>query len=116
MKQISRELDCLVNKSTEIKKQDPTTKLGDVIKQFVESNIEPKHKKSSPLMELWNKILPEEQRRHCKIDSISGGLMKVKVDSPSYLSELQWSSGDLLAKIKEQCPAARIKKIKFTVG
>ena len=106
----------MINKSTEVKRQDPTAKLGDVVKQFVENNIEPKHKKSSPLMELWDKILPEGQRRHCKIDSISGGLMKVKVDSPSYLYDLQLSGGELLAKIKEHCPAARIKKIKFTVG
>ncbi|MHC4157670.1 MAG: DciA family protein [Planctomycetota bacterium] len=91
-------------------------KLGNVINELVENRISPQQSKYMLITELWNELLPEELCRHCRITGISGGRLKVLVDSPSFASELRWHSAGLLEEIKQQCPQARIKDIQCIVG
>jgi hypothetical protein len=82
----------------------------------MENRISPQQARFGPIARLWNQLLPDELHRHCKIDGISGGRLKVLVDSPAYLYELQLCSSELLGELQRQCPRAQIKKIKFVVG
>ncbi|MHC4571687.1 MAG: DciA family protein [Planctomycetota bacterium] len=91
-------------------------KLGDVIRQLVENRISPLQARFGKIEEAWNQLLPAELCRHCGITSISGGQLKVHVDSPSYVYELQLCSSELLEELQRQCPRAKIKKIKFIIG
>lgn len=91
-------------------------KLGNVINELLETKISPLKSKYMLVTELWNELLPEELCQHCRITNISGGRLKVLVDSPSFASELRWHSAGLLEEIKRQCPQARIKDIQFIVG
>jgi len=91
-------------------------KLGDVAKRFIEGIVSPRQAKFAPVAEIWCQLLPDELNRHCRIADISGGHLKVVVDSSSYLYELQLCSSELLKELKQRCPRARIKDIKFTVG
>jgi hypothetical protein len=40
----------------------------------------------------------------------------VQVDSPSYVYELQLCSSELLNELQQQCPKARLTRIKFVVA
>jgi len=78
--------------------------------------ISPRQNRFGVVAELWSRLLPGELRRHCDIVDISGGQLKVQVDSPSYMYELQLCSSELLKELQQQCPRARLTKIKFVVA
>ncbi|MHC4494517.1 MAG: hypothetical protein ACYSYM_01700 [Planctomycetota bacterium] len=40
----------------------------------------------------------------------------MRVDSSSYMYELQLCSSELLEELQQQCPKARLTRIKFTVA
>ncbi len=78
--------------------------------------ISPRQTKFSEVAEVWSQLLPAELRRHCEIADISGGQLVVQVDSPSYVYELQLCSSELLEELQQQCPKARLTKVKFVVA
>jgi len=91
-------------------------RLGDVTRELMENRISPQQARFALIAELWNQLLPDELRRHCKIAGISGGQLKVLVDLPAYKYELRLCSSELLSELQRQCPRAHIKTIKFVVG
>ncbi len=91
-------------------------RLGDVTKDLMDNRISPQQAKFGPIAELWNRLLPEELRRHCKIAGFSAGRLKVLVDLPPHMYEMQLCSPELLSELQRQCPRANIKEIKFVVG
>lgn len=98
------------------RKKYSTIRLGHVAQQLMAEQISPRQTKFGPVAELWSQLLPAEISRHCEIVDISGGQIKVQVDSPSYMYELQLCSSELLEELQQQCPKARLTKIKFVVG
>jgi predicted nucleic acid-binding Zn ribbon protein len=95
---------------------DRATRLGDILSELMENRISPQQARFGTLAELWGELLPAELRWHCKLADISGGQLKVVVDSPSYANELRWCSSELLDELQRQFPRAKIKGIKFVVG
>ncbi len=98
------------------REQAGTERLGDLVEQVIERGVVPRQVRFGRLAEVWGGLLPVELRRHCRIADVSGGLVRVLVDSPSYVYELQLCCGELLEGLQRQCPRLRIKKIKFAVG
>ena len=98
------------------RKLNKTTRLGDVVKQLMENRVSPRQARFEAIAEVWSRLLPAEVHSHCEIADISGGQLKVLVDSPSYVYDLRLCSPELLEELQQQCPRARIKKIKFTIG
>lgn len=92
------------------------SKLGDVAKQIMNDRILPRQKRYASVAQLWARLLPEQLQQNCKIIDISAGQLKVQVQSKAYEQELRWCSTELLRQLQEQCPQAKIKKIKFVVG
>jgi len=97
-------------------KLNKTTRLGDVVKQLMENRVSPRQARFEAIAEVWSRLLPAEVHSHCEIADISGGQLRVLVDSPSYVYDLRLCSPELLEELQQQCPRARIKKIKFTIG
>jgi hypothetical protein len=93
-----------------------TERLGEALNELMENWISPQQARVASAVELWDSLLPAELRWHCKITEISRGQLKILVDSPSYVYELQLCSSELLAQLQQQCPQAHIKKLKFIVG
>jgi len=91
------------------------TKISDAINQLMEKQISPAQSRFGPLVEEWNRIIPREMQQHCNLADISGGQLKVSVDSPAYRYELQICSPSILEKLQENCPRAKIRKIKFVL-
>jgi predicted nucleic acid-binding Zn ribbon protein len=90
--------------------------LGDVLSELVENQVSPKQTRFGLITGAWGQMLPTELYQHCRIVDISSGRLKVLVDSPSYMYELQLLSCELLKELARRCPRARIKEIKFAVG
>jgi len=97
-------------------KSQTTIRLGQVVQQLIDERISPRQARFSQVAAVWSQLLPAELCRHCEIVDISGGQLKVQVDSPSYMYELQLCSSELLEELQRQCPKARLTKIKFAVG
>lgn len=93
-----------------------TVSLGDVLSGFMKNHVEPQQIRFELIAEAWSRLLPTELYQHCRIVDISGGRLKVLVDSPSYMYELQLLSSELREELLQQCPRARIREIKFAVG
>ncbi|HIJ52007.1 MAG TPA: DUF721 domain-containing protein [Planctomycetes bacterium] len=95
---------------------DGAVTLGDVARELMESRISPVAARFGTVADVWSQLLPTELGLHCKIAGISHGQLKVLVDLPTYMYELQLCSFDLVSELQRQCPRAHIKKIKFIVG
>jgi len=91
-------------------------KLGDVVQHVLTERISPLQSRFGAVAETWSQILPGELSEHCEIVTASGGQLKVRVDLPAYMYELQLCSSELLEEMQRQCPQARLKRIKFVLG
>ncbi|MHC4568990.1 MAG: DciA family protein [Planctomycetota bacterium] len=92
------------------------TGLGQIVQQFLDGQVSPRQAVFSEVADAWSRMLPDELARHCEIVDISAGLLKVRVDSPSYMYELQLCGSELLDELQQECPGARLTKIKFVVA
>lgn len=90
--------------------------LGDVLSGLMENQVAPQQTRFGLITEALSQMLPAELYQHCRIVDVSGGRLKVTVDSPSYVYEMQLLSSELLEEFARQYPRARIKEIKFAVG
>ena len=89
--------------------------LGEVMSEFMEVRIQPQLNRFSSVAELWDELLPAGLAEHCEIVEISAGRLKVQVDSPSYMYELQLCRSEILKEMQRH-PAIRIKYIKFHIS
>jgi hypothetical protein len=90
--------------------------LGQVAQQLLDERISPQQARFSQIAEVWDRLLPAGLCGHCEIVDISGGQLEVQVNSPSYKYELQLCSSELLKELQQQCPKARLTKIKFVIA
>jgi len=78
--------------------------------------ITPQQARFDGVAEAWCEIVPQELYEHCEIIALTGGELKVRVDSSAYMYELQLCGSELLEELRRQCPRARLKGIKFVAG
>lgn len=110
----SEQLRNIVNWRKKQKRGGPV-RLADALSELVENRVSPRQARFSAVAKLWNRLLPAELRQHCEITDISNGQLKVRVDSSSYMYELQLCSSELLGELQQQCPQVRLTKIKFAI-
>ena len=91
------------------KAADPST-MAEALDGFVE-RLAPVHAKCSSVAEAWDMILPMNLREHCWIGSITGGSVKVVVDTASYMYELQLCKDELLLELQRLCPRAGLRRM-----
>ena len=97
-------------------KPGKTARLDEALSKLMENQILPQRARFVSIIELWNRLLPADLRRHCGIVDVAAGQLTVQVDSPSYANELRWCRPGLLEEIQMRCPRARIKEIKIILG
>lgn len=91
-------------------------RLDQAVRELVDEQISPLQARYSQVAEAWSQLLPAQLAGHCEIVELSGGQLDVRVDSPSYMYELQLCSSELLKELQRQCPKARLTRIKFVVA
>jgi len=60
-------------------------------------------------------LLPPALRAHCRLGGVTGGSVKLVVDSASYMYELQLCKSELLMELQQLCPSARLRRIQVTM-
>jgi hypothetical protein len=85
-------------------------KLGDAVGDFVE-RLGPLYARCGSLTKAWEALLPPMMREHCRIESVTGGSVRVTVDAASYMYELQLCKAELLAELQRLCPGASVRRI-----
>ena len=98
------------------RKRDKTVRLGQAVQQLMDERVSPRQARFGKVAEVWRQVLPAGLGQRCEIVDISGGQLKVRVDSPSYKYELQLCRSELLKELQRQCQAARLTEIKFVVA
>ena len=91
------------------------SKLGDVLNKFVDEGVSVRYKRFSKVSEVWDEMLPDELARHCKLDGIDGGVLRVVVDKPSYRYELETCKHEILKRMNQEQPGIKIKEIKAAI-
>lgn len=89
--------------------------LSNILPRLMEEKISVRYKQLTPVVCVWNQLLPAELRRQCKIAGIDKGILKVIASSASYASEFRLCSDEILAEIQYRCPRSRIRRIKIVL-
>jgi len=97
-------------------KRGEIVRLGKITEQLMDRWISPRQTRWAAVVQLWGRLLPAELGRHCEVVDVSGGQLKVLVDSPAYASELRLCCSELLEQLQRQCPRAKIKEIRFVLN
>ena len=90
-------------------------RLGDRIDGFLK-NRRPCFEKNTAVIDALNELLSEAFMEHSSVLEISGGTLKLQVDSGPYMHELRLMSGEMLKRLQQQCPRSGIKKITLVPG
>jgi hypothetical protein len=88
--------------------------MGDAAATWV-AGLAPQPVRYGSVAAAWDDLLPAGLRVHCRIDAIRGGCLKVAVDGPCYLYELQLCKEELLGELQRACPGARVSRIDVAI-
>lgn len=61
----------------------------------------------------FEQIVGDGLAQNCRIESLTAGVMKVKVKSGPYMFELRTRAGQIIEQLKQQCPSSNIREIKL---
>ena len=89
--------------------------VGAIFDKYIEKGLQ-RHRRQGRLVDLWEELLPQELARHCKLVSLLRGVLKVEVESGPYMFEMQNICQELLEKLRQYCPGARVDSIKLVAG
>ena len=95
---------------------ETAVKLGDTIREVLDERISPQQDRVSAAVEAWQRLVPVGLAQHCRVTGLTGGVLKIVVDSSSYMYELQLCRCELLNELQRECPHSRIRKIEPAVG
>lgn len=90
--------------------------LGELVDKMMERSIKPNQKRANPVLEAWLSIVPPGFAPYCRIKGVVSSELRIGVNSPVYLYELQLCSQDLLKALQEKVPQAGLRRIKFMLG
>jgi predicted nucleic acid-binding Zn ribbon protein len=108
-----------MNPTTQLRRRSRPTLLGEALANVLEpgrAGISQRYEAAGRLCSLWAQLLPPELAQHCRVVDLSGGLLTVEADSPSYMYELRISSHMLVGHLRQGCPAAKVRAIKITLA
>jgi hypothetical protein len=113
---IEKRRDSADSQLRRVRMPESAVKLGDTVGQILEHRILPQYKRFNSVVECWKQIVPAELAQHCRLADLTAGQLKVVVDSPSYMYELQLCRLELVKQLQRQCPQARVRTIELAVG
>lgn len=93
-------------------------KIDSVISNLL-SNLRPKYKeyeKLEKIARVWNKICGKAIACHTKVVNLNNGVLKINVDSPTFLFDLKFKELALRGKLIGRLKTEKIEKIIFRVA
>ena len=98
-----------------MKKRDPEH-IGSILKQlFRNPEWKDKLKASIPLLR-WQEIVGEKIARQSQPESLSNGVLQVKVENSAWLHHFRFLERDLRQKLNKELPSLEIKELRFRQG
>lgn len=98
------------------KPRGSSVRLGRLVDTLLHETLKPAQTRLDPLAQAWDSVVPAGLARHCRVKGLVNGQLRIAVDSPVYMYELQLCSQDLLQALKQCCPKSGLRKIKLTLG
>ena len=81
---------------------------------FMRRKVFPRQKKLGQLANAWQELLPAELTEHSCLENFTRGTLKVLVDSPAHLAELNLLVREgLIDHLREMCPSLPLSKIRL---
>ena len=98
-----------------MKKEDPEH-IGSILEQlFRNPEWKDKLKASIPLLR-WQEIVGEKIARQSQPESLSNGVLQVKVENSAWLHHFRFLERDLRQKLNKELPSLEIKELRFRQG
>ncbi len=108
-----------MNPTTQVRRRSQPALLSQPLEKLMASGpmgLSQRYEAANQIYLLWAQLLPPELAQHCRVVDLSGGLLTVEADSPSYMYELRISSHQLVGYLRQGCPAAKVRAIKITLA
>ena len=93
-----------------------TARIGNLVDTLLREFIKPAQTRLDPLEEAWAEIVPPGLAAHCRVRGLVNGQLRIGVDSPVYMYELQLCSQELLETLQQRCPRSGLRRLKLTLG
>jgi predicted nucleic acid-binding Zn ribbon protein len=108
-----------MNPTTQVRHRSQPALLSQPLGELMASRptgLSQRYEAANQICLLWAQLLPPELAQHCRVIDLSGGVLTVEADSPSYMYELRISSHQLVGHLHQGCPAAKVRAIKITLA
>ncbi|MBW2064504.1 MAG: DUF721 domain-containing protein [Deltaproteobacteria bacterium] len=95
------------------KKKDPFTSLGDVISELLGDRNLPFNPKDALIWRVWDEVVGPVTCKYAQPSWIKNGILRVKVEDPIWLQELQFFEGTIVGKLNQKLGRKAVKSIEF---
>ncbi len=86
--------------------------IASELKLFLRKVARPARRNVS-VTEVFEQVAGDGLVDNCRIESLTGGIMKVKVKSGPYMFELRSRAGQIIEELRQQCPSSNIREMKL---
>jgi hypothetical protein len=93
-------------------KAGSNSSIAPELKRFLKNVAKPARRNVS-VPDAFEQIAGDGLAQNCRIESLTAGIMKVKVKSGPYMFELRSKAGQIIEELKQQCPLSNIREIKL---
>ncbi|OSM06828.1 hypothetical protein MAIT1_00301 [Magnetofaba australis IT-1] len=90
--------------------------MGSLVERIAAPLLERPTARAHILWRHWHRAITPHIARHTEPVRLSDGVLTVRVDSPSWLQELTFLKPDIIARLNDAMPDARVRDIRFTQG
>lgn len=94
------------------KKRERTGRVGDIAKEYLGKRAR-RLKRNAEVVDALGEVLDSQFGEHCKLVSISGGVVRFEVEPGPYMHEMKLMSSELIEALKVKCPRAGLREIKI---
>jgi hypothetical protein len=87
--------------------------LAEALKAVFDGPFTNEQKRLEQLRGLWEELVPQELRGHCKVVGFMRGVVKVQVDLPAYAYQLRLYSSELLVKLQDRPGLSGVSELRI---
>ena len=95
------------------RRRETASRFGESADQYFKVRLKGM-KRNAAVVDAWDEIIGRGLGEHCRLVSISGGVLRLEVEAGPYMHEVKLMSSELLERLRGKCPTAGIRKIKMS--
>jgi len=94
-------------------KRATASRFGDSAKEYFGNRLK-RLKRNAEVVDALAEVMKSQFGEHCRLRSISGGVVRIEVDPGPYMHEMRLMSGELTELLKNKCPRAGLRSVSIT--